>query len=151
MQIQPIEQWQVAHCTELFLTVFNSPPWNEAWRTAAATKRLTDLFNTPGFYGVIAVEDRDAVGFAMGHVEQWDRGQHFYLKEMCVVPQGQRSGIGTALMETLCRELVARQVAKIYLLTARGSAAESFYKKRGFYVSQKMVMMGLYLSEETSG
>src|SRR3712207_8944760 len=55
--------WQVTPCTELFLTVFNSPPWNEAWPASAATKRLADLFNTPGFYGVIAVEDHEAAGF----------------------------------------------------------------------------------------
>ena len=151
MQIQPIEQWQVAHCTELFLAVFNSPPWNEAWPTSAATKRLGDLFHTPGFYGVIAVEGREAAGFAMGHVEQWDRGQHFYLQEMCVAPPSQRRGIGTALMQTLCYDLMAMQVEKIYLLTARASAAESFYKKHGFYVSQKMVMMGRYLEAEPSG
>ena len=141
----------MAPCVELFLTVFNSPPWNEAWPMATATRRLTDLFNTPGFYGVIAVEDRETVGFAMGHVEQWDQGQHFYLKEMCVVPQRQGSGLGTALMQTLCRELVAMEVERIYLLTAHASAAESFYKKCGFYVSQKMVMMARYLNEETAG
>jgi hypothetical protein len=34
---------------------------------------------------------------------------------------------------------------KVYLLTARDSAAEAFYNKRGFYISPKMIMMGKYL------
>ncbi len=149
MEIQPIEHQHVASCATLFLTVFNSPPWNEAWPSTAATKRLEDLFRTPGFYGLLAVDGTEVVGFAMGHTEQWDRAQHFYLGEMCVVPHRQLGGIGSRIMQALCNDLAAAQVERIYLLTAHSSPAESFYKKQGFYVSQKMVMMGKNLGERS--
>ncbi len=147
MKIQPIEHQHVASCATLFLTVFNSPPWNETWPANAAVKRLEDLSNTPGFYGLMAVDGTEVVGSAMGHTEQWDRGQHFYLKEMCVVPHRQHSGIGSMIMQALCDDLGAMQVERIYLLTAHSSPAESFYRTQGFHVSQKMVMMGKYLGE----
>ncbi len=147
MEIRPIKHQHVALCVEVFLTVFNSPPWDEAWPAPAALKRLEDLFKTPEFFGLLAADGTEVVGFAMGHSEHWDRGFHFYLKEMCVVPHRQQSGIGSMLMQALCGDLEARQVEKIYLLTARGGPAERFYTKQGFYVSQKLVMMGKYLGE----
>ena len=101
-----------------------------------------DLFMTPGFYGVIAVDGTEVIGFAMGHLETWDRGKHFYLQEMCVAPARQRGGIGTTIIQTICDDLAAMHVEKIYLLTSRDTPAADFYEKCGFYVSQKMVMMG---------
>ncbi len=147
MNIRPIEQRDLEPCGAVFLTVFNQPPWNEAWPVSAARGRIDELFNTPGFYGVSAADDTALLGFAMGYVEQWDRGKHFYLKEMCVTPERQRSGIGTVLIQVLCRDLVSMQIERLYLLTARESPAAQFYQRNGFYVSQRMVMMGRQLQE----
>ncbi len=147
MHICPIEPQHLEHCVTLFLRVFNRPPWSEDWPRTAATTRLTDLLNTPGFYGVLAINETEVIGFAAGYVEQWDRARHFYLKEMCVVPHHQRQGIGTAIMQAIGTDLAAVGVEKIYLLTSRASSAEDFYRKCGFYVSQKMVMMGKSLQE----
>jgi GNAT superfamily N-acetyltransferase len=147
MHIYPIERQQLDHCVTLFLRVFNSPPWSEAWPRTAATTRLTDLLHTPGFYGLLASNDKEVLGFAAGYVEQWDRARHFYLKEMGVVPHHQRQGIGTTLLQVLGTDLAAAGVGRIYLLTARASAAEAFYRQRGFYVSPKMIMMGKNLQE----
>ncbi len=81
----------------------------------------------------------------MGYIEQWDKQKVFYLKEMCVKSQHQGGGIGTAILETLEDDLLQMDVNKVYLLTARDSAAEAFYNKQGFYASRKMIMMGKYL------
>ena len=60
---------------------------------------------------------------------------------MCVKTDIQRQGIGAKLIEYLERDLKQRDVGKIYLLTARDTLAETFYKKAGFYASSKMIMM----------
>lgn len=112
----------------------------------ATLTRLEEIYRTPGFYGLVAeAEGQGVVGFAMGYAEQWQEQKHFYLKEMCVATQGQRRGIGTAIMQGLEQGLAAMDVEKIYLLTARGSSAEAFYQKCGFYISPKMIMMAKYL------
>ena len=147
MHIHPFERPYLEPCVALFLTVFTRPPWNEDWAMTTAAARFTDLLHTPGFYGVIAIDATEMVGFAAGYTEHWARTQHFYLKELCVAPQHQRQGIGTTLLQTICTELAARGVERISLLTSRVSPAEDFYRKRGFYVSQKMVMMGKSLKE----
>lgn len=144
----PIEEKDIPECAEVFVAVFGSEPWNEEWHIADAKAHLEEMAHTPGAYGVVAVEDDKALGFAMGYAEQWRRGKkHFYLKEMCVLPGHQRSGIGTGLMKTLCDDLAKLDVEAIYLLTARGGLAQAFYEKLGFDVKPRMIMMGKYLDE----
>ena len=132
-------------CAETFTAVFNREPWNEVWTPETASAYLNDLRNTPRTSGVVAEVENRTVGFALGHTEQRDRGLHFYLSEMCVLPEYQGKGVGRALLNGLEADLKARGVAKLYLLTARGGAAERFYQACGFYSSDRMVMLGKHL------
>jgi ribosomal protein S18 acetylase RimI-like enzyme len=146
MKLTSIKPEDLTQCADLFVTVFNNEPWNEHWQPSAVLARLTDIFHTPGFHGIAAFNETVIVGFALGYIEQWDQQRVFYLKEMCVKTDLQRQGIGAKLIEYLERDLKQRSISKIYLLTARDSLAEAFYRKAGFYVSAKMIMMAKYLS-----
>ena len=98
MKLQPIESGHLRECTNLFVSVFSNPPWNETWKQEIALRRLKDCYNTPGSYGIVAVTEDKVCGFAIGYAEAWHEYQHFYLKEMCVQSTNQRSGIGTKVM-----------------------------------------------------
>lgn len=148
MILQPVEHDDLSACAALYLRVFNAAPWNEGWEERAVTRRLEDCWRTPGFFGLKARAGNEVVGIVLGYLEQWDKSSHFYLKEMCVISELQNRGVGTALMEALEAALRERGCQKIYLLTARDTGAQAFYEKRGFYVSQKMIMMGKWLVGE---
>lgn len=53
--------------------------------------------------------------------------------------------MGKRLLARLEADLKAQGVGKMYLLTARGGAAEALYHACGFYTSEKMVVLGKYL------
>ena len=142
MDYETIHLDDVNRCAEIFVHVFNSSPWNEDWDVRSASHRLTEIVGTPGFMGLQVVSEQRIVGFVMGYLETFDTGGDFYLKEMCIFPGMQRQGIGTALIEELKRHLARSGARKLYLLTARGSVAERFYEKNGFYTSETMIMMG---------
>lgn len=144
---RPLLASDLDECVGIFVDVFSQPPWNEVWDPAMVRERLGQILATPGFYGVVDVED-GIVAFAMGFAEPWHEGYHFYLKEMCVAPGFQRKGIGGSLMEHLSDELTVQGVTRIYLLTARGDIAESFYQKSGFYTSPKMILMARRLPQD---
>jgi aminoglycoside 6'-N-acetyltransferase I len=141
MKLLSIEHQHLRACATLFISVFNSPPWNEKWSQDVALKRLEDCFNTPGAYGVVAIVEDEVSGFAIGVVEQYDQNENFYLKEICVDSTKQRSGIGTKMMDALHHDLVRKGVGMVYLLTIRDSPAAAFYEKCGFLNSSKMIMM----------
>jgi aminoglycoside 6'-N-acetyltransferase I len=147
----PAEEKDIPDCAEVFVEVFGNEPWNEEWHIADAQARLEEMAHTPGFQGVLAASDGKALGFAMGHTEQWQRGKkHFYLQEMCVLPDYQRRGVGSGLVQTLCDGLKRLNIEAICLLTTQESAAQAFYEKLGFDVNPKMVMMGKHLNGETT-
>ncbi len=142
MNVRPIQSNDIPRCAELFAAAFVCAPWSEAWSIADATARLDEVYRTPGAYGVVAEDDATLVGFALGYTEQLNREQHFYLKEMAVAPERQHEGVGTAMLEALCRALAAMGITVIYLLTLRDSPAQAFYEKSGFQVNSGMVVMG---------
>ena len=125
--------------------MFNAEPWNEHWTEAVAQTYLQDLWGTPRALGFVAVKDGEPVGFIFGHGEVRDTGAQLYIAEMCVLTAQQGQGIGKGLVGRLEATLIAQSVTKIYLLTARGGAAEAFYHACCFYSSEKMAMLGKYI------
>ncbi len=83
--------------------------------------RTFTIAGTQGYYGVVAEEDGAVVGFALGYTERWQASYHFFLKEMCVAPARQRSGIGTALMEALAHDIAVRRL-RSYICSPRVTA-----------------------------
>jgi GNAT superfamily N-acetyltransferase len=142
MRFKEFKAEDLAPASELFVTIFNGKPWEEGWTTRTAKKRLEEFLKLPNFVGLCCYEQEELLGFVLGNKEQWFTGSHFQLKEMGVKPTRQREGIGTKLMKQLRENLKQTEVEAIYLLTARGSQAEKFYRQNGFEVSDGMVVMG---------
>ncbi|ESA36363.1 gnat family acetyltransferase [Leptolyngbya sp. Heron Island J] len=141
MHLQPIQSGHLRECSNLFVSVFSNPPWNETWKQEVALRRLKDCYNTPGSYGIVAIAENKIFGFAIGYAEAWHTDKHFYLKEMCVQSTNQRSGIGTQIMDVLHQDLASKGISMIYLLTMRDSPAAAFYEKCGFSNHPKITMM----------
>ena len=142
MAHQTVEAFEAAlldTAAHLFVSVFNTTPWNDSWSEASARARLHDIVETPGFVGVALHRGPDLCGFAMGHVEHWFTGRHFLLQEMCVRTELQRQGIGTDLINALETRLA--NVEQVYLLTERHGPAHSFYERCGFRLAQRQGVM----------
>ncbi len=137
----------LADCRDVFIRVFNAAPWNENWQSEAVARRLEDIFQTPGFYGLLCQIEGETTGFVLGNIEQWDETKHFHLREMCVIIVQQRRGVGAALMNALEENLASEGVQKLYLHTARETPAQSFYEKQGFAISARMIMMSKQLGK----
>jgi aminoglycoside 6'-N-acetyltransferase I len=127
--------------TQLFMTCFNAPPWNDGWTQEAAKERVSDLLSAKQGRGAVAVKGGEFVGMVLGQKERWVDAHHFNLVEMCVLPSLQRQGIGRALLAHLVRELEMEGTSKLYLITAPESHAAAFYDKQGFRTSQGRVVL----------
>ncbi|WP_308637191.1 GNAT family N-acetyltransferase [Paenibacillus silvisoli] len=130
--IRAYEPGDIVRYAELFVDVFNREPWYDEWTLERAARYLNDFADTPGFKGIAAEQDGVIHGFIVGVTRRWWSGDEFYVHEMCVRPDEQRSGIGSHLMERLEQELRAEGTHNLALLTDRGTPAERFYKKNGF-------------------
>ena len=140
MEIKLIEQNDLIQCTEMFIKVFNDDPWNDEWTFSKAQKYLLDFYNTPGFLGILAIENKEVIGFIFGAHRTWWSGNEFYIHEMCVESQHQNRGIGKLLLDYLIKSL-GNNISNITLLTDRGIPAEAFYKKNGFREIERLVFL----------
>ncbi len=138
-----IEEFNRNHldeCSHLIVSTFNAEPWNESWTLDSAKKTLNQTVETPGFMGFVSLDD-EISAFATGCCEQDDKQEIFYLEILCVKPDMQGRGVGSRLLEHLKDELGNRGVNTIYPITHKGTPAESFYKKNGYRVSEKDIVM----------
>ena len=86
-------------CVKMFVAVFSREPWKDEWPSLERAKDyLSDIVGTPGFRGFIAYEGRKILGMCLGHKVRWWAGDEFYIDELCVDVDIQRTGIGTQLL-----------------------------------------------------
>jgi aminoglycoside 6'-N-acetyltransferase I len=139
-RIEPLREGHLDECARLFVSTFNAEPWNQSWTLETAQKKLAWTLRVPGFLGWVSLDDR-IVAFAAGYRQQEDEGEVFYLAILCVGPKAQGTGVGSRLTDHLEEQLANGGVNKVYLITHKGTPAESFYRKRGYKVSDEDIMM----------
>lgn len=127
-------------CAGVLVSAFNAEPWNERWTLETARKELRWTLDAPGFLGFVVLGE-EVRGFAAGYREQDADSIIFYLRTLCVGPTFQRQGTGGRLMRRLKETLTGMGIRSIYLLTDRGTPAETFYEKNGYRASSKDVLM----------
>jgi len=141
MEINYVEESELLRCTDVFIEVFKSEPWNDEWEPEKEKQYLLDFYHTPGFLGLVALEGEKVIGFLFGVHRVWWSGDEFFVHEMCVKSNQQNKGIGKALMDRLLGELEARSITHLSLLTDRGIPAEAFYKRNGFTEVERLVFL----------
>ena len=118
--------------TPLFVSVFNSSPWNDGWSLSSAEERLVAFSQFPQFKGLGLLCDNEPVALVIGWGECWVDGWSFYVKEMCVSQNRQNSGIGGKLLSELESRLRLLDYVSVYLHTGSKAPARSFYEKHGY-------------------
>ncbi|WP_438315607.1 GNAT family N-acetyltransferase [Sporosarcina sp. FA9] len=141
MDIRLFEENDLLKCTRLFINVFNEEPWNDNWSEGVAKQYLLDYTNTPGFMGILAVKEEVIIGFIFGAHKVWWSGNEFFINEMCVSTEIQKTGIGSILLNYLLKKLDSEKVSNLSLLTDRGIPAEAFYKKNGFMEIERLMFL----------
>ena len=135
MELREIIKKDLKKCAEVFSRAFSNTPWNESWNTESALERISHFYDSKGFCGVLA-EEGEALGFVLGNIEPYFSGPIFYLREMCVDPELQNSGIGKKMLTRIEKILELKGVKVIYLITERDIPAAQFYIKRGYKVDK---------------
>lgn len=135
------EEKYLEECTNLYVDTFNAPPWNDHWDYDSVYNRLKDIYQTPGFLGLIAYEEEKIIAAVLGNMEHWYEGKMYNLKEMFVQKDLRGKGIGSQLLNEFNEWLKKKGVTSIWLFTMEGDMTEDFYKKNGYKKIDKMVMM----------
>lgn len=140
-EILDMELCHIIKYAELFVSVFNSEPWNDSWTTETAAIRIENMMRTNTFIGKALFFENDLKGIIWGQKEQYYNGIHFQIQEFCVKNTEQNKGYGKKLLQALKDELSEIGVTNTYLITSKGEKTEGYYSKRGFISSDFMILM----------
>ncbi len=128
-----IVEADLMRCSELFVSVFNAPPWNDKWAsTQDAFDFLSDFCRSAGFVGVKAEISDKLIGCIFGNINRWWAGDEFFLHEMFVDTKYHNRKVGTRLINRLRETLRFRGVKTILLMTHKQFPARGFYEVQGF-------------------
>lgn len=122
--------------TDFFFDVFTREPWNDDWSDRSQLYAyMTDLAGNANSLCYGFFEDASATKLAalsIGSVKHWCSGTEYCIDELCVRPDLQGQGVGTAFLAALEGVLKGQGIHTIYLQTDDCVPAFAFYKKRGF-------------------
>ena len=138
--IENMTKERIADYAEIYMSVFNSSPWNDSWSRETAIRRIKEMMSADTFIGKAAYIDDVPFGIIIGQSEQGDVNVQFCLKEFCVKTTAQNKGIGTSLLNALKEDLKSQGIRHIYLITSHGENTEGFYQRRGFKTVSEIVM-----------
>jgi len=128
-------------CVALFLSAYNSAPWNCQWTTEKATLYLDELRGNSNSAGFILYENETAVGAILGHRKTWWTNRQFMIDEFFISPDFQRKGYGKKLMQ-LCEEYVAlHDIDLMVLMTNKYLPAYQFYERYGYVPADQYTFM----------
>lgn len=126
-----VRECEVESFAEIYVEVFNAPPWRDGWTVPVATERLRTLAQTPRLEALGAFQNGKPVGLVLGNGERWMKGWVLHIREMFVAPALQRTGVGRRLLAELETSL-ANNYTSMYLQTGGRVPASAFYASCGY-------------------
>ncbi len=141
MKYVKIEESHLRECALIYIETFNDEPWNDKWDSKTAYNRLEEIYKTPGFIGLVALDGDKVLAAVFGNLETWFEGYMYNLKEMFVKKSEKGKGLGSILFKQLEETLKNYEVTSINLFTSKGDLTEKFYLKNGCVTEKDMIMM----------
>ena len=125
----------------IYIDAFNREPWNDKWTIETASKRLKDMINTPGYYGLKVYENEKIIGAIIGHREQYYDGIYFSIKEFFMDNNMQGKGYGSKILKQLENNLKDMNITTINILTTNSPLTVGFYEKNNFNIDSMKFMI----------
>lgn len=143
--IRPAAMDHAAQYGEIYAAAFSGEPWNDFWRTEDAEIHVREILDSKQSYGLEYVADGKIVGFLLGTSMLFHYGRTFEINDLAVLPEYQRNGIATKLLEHCLMEMKLREIKGVHLITAGQGFLTAFYQRHGFQQERKVILMGLEL------
>lgn len=140
MNISAIAKEDLKSISQLYVSVFSNPPWNEFWQYDWAHERLGWIYRSQDFIGFVA-KDNKIIGAILGYGVPFKGKQGDRIVEFFVDTSYQNKGIGNKLLLRLELELRQHNYDSISLLTYKDTAIEAWYRKRNYQRDNKLVLL----------
>ncbi len=144
MQYRIMTEADIHRVIPLYLDHYNTYEDGQ-WTTQTVYKRIHQIWSHEDALCLIAEDGEQILGFAMGHMEQYDDLVAYDLIEIVIAHELQNQGFGTAFMSELERRAKEMGAAMIQLSAVNDSMHEHFYGKLGYCTCQNLMLKSKFL------
>ena len=116
-------------CSDLYVRVFNSEPWNDEWTSETAHTRLLELSENKRFLGYTLWESDELIGAVFCYEKTFFKGNEIFIEEMWISPNYQHKGHGKILIDEVEKYAKENGFTSVVLITGKDKPAFNFYKK----------------------
>ena len=141
VSIRKISEDDVLQLSDLFVSVFNEPPWSQDWKKEWAYERLSIIFKSYRFYGFLAEVGNYPVAAILSRVGSFKGELELEIMENFVIKEERGKGIGIALLNELKSYAKVDGIKCFVLQTGRDTYAKDFYLKYGFEAHEDNLLM----------
>ena len=116
-----------------------------AWTNETAYKRIHQVWSHEDALCLIAEDNGQVLGFAMGHFEQYDDLKAYDLVEVVISHDHQNCGLGTAFISQIETQVKNHGGAMIQLQSVNDAMHNHFYGKLGYQNCTNLVLKSKFL------
>jgi len=146
-----MEHYMIKYCSlehieeygKIYAKAFSGKPWNDCWKIEDAILHVKEILESRQSYGLEYLADGKVVGFILGSTMLFHYGRVFEINDLAVLPDYQRKGIATELLEHCLAEMKERGIKGINLITTNEGMLPEFYGKHDFKREDEVILMSL--------
>ena len=127
---------------EIYAKAFSGEPWNDCWKIEDAILHVSEILESKQSYGLECLTEGKVVGFILGSTMLFHYGRVFEINDLAVLPDYQRKGIATKLLERCLAEMEECGIKGVNLITTNEGILPGFYGKHGFEREDRVILMG---------
>ena len=139
MQYRLMQLCDLEKAARFYLEYYNQQEDGE-WTMETTKKRIRQVLTREDAYCLLLEEGNTLIGFAMGYFEQYDDCFAYDLIEIIIAHERQNSGIGTAFMQELEKQVKHLGAMLIQLESVNDAHHEHFYGNLGYKTATNLVL-----------
>lgn len=137
--IQKASKKNLPEINRIFIEEYSKPPYNEKWPVEKSLAKLKRYLKEGSIF--VFKKDNKIVGFIIGSVHLWDKGDEGFINEVVVSKKFQGGGYGKKLITYFIKDSKKKGAIYVALLSNPRSKAFKIYKKMGFKILKDFTYM----------
>jgi ribosomal protein S18 acetylase RimI-like enzyme len=139
MKIRKAHKEDLKKIDEIFREEYSKFPYNEKWPKKKSLAKLREYLK---YNSIFVIENsKEIIGFIIGHIKIWDKGDEGFIDEIAVSKKFQGKGYGRLLMNFIINYFDRKNCKSLGLMNNPKSIAFKIYKRRGFNKSENLIYM----------